>query len=47
MLTTVRSQKVPQMLSAWRGRDVGNLTVVIEHPAARASSVQVAPSLTE
>lgn len=31
MLTTVRSQKVPQMLSAWRGRDIGNLTVVVEH----------------
>ena len=34
MLTTVRSQKVPQMLNAWRGRDIGNLTVVVEHPAA-------------
>jgi hypothetical protein len=38
MLTTVRSQKVPQMLSAWRGRDVGNLTVVIEHPAAEPAA---------
>jgi methionyl-tRNA formyltransferase len=34
MLTTVRSQKVPQMLNAWRDRDIGNLTVAVEHPAA-------------
>jgi formyl transferase-like protein/prenyltransferase/squalene oxidase-like repeat protein len=34
MLTTLRSRKVPQMLTEWRGRDLGNLTVVVEHPAA-------------
>lgn len=38
MLTTVRSQKIPQMLSAWRGRDIGNLTVVIEHSAAEPAA---------
>jgi methionyl-tRNA formyltransferase len=37
MLTTVRSQKVPQMVSAWRGRDIGNLTVVVEHPVAETA----------
>ena len=41
MLTTVRSQKVPQMLSAWRGRDVGNLTVVVEHPAAEPAAARL------
>jgi Formyl transferase/Prenyltransferase and squalene oxidase repeat len=34
MLTNLRSRKVPQMLAAWRGRDLGNLTVVVEHRAA-------------
>jgi len=29
MLTTAHSQKVPQMLTAWRERDIGNLTVVV------------------
>ena len=38
MLTSVRSQKVSQMLTAWRGRDIGNLTVVVEHPAAEPAS---------
>jgi Formyl transferase len=33
MLTTIGSRKVPQMLSAWPGRDLGNLTVVVERPA--------------
>src|SRR5436305_13891237 len=41
MLTTVRSQKVPQMLSAWRGRDIGNLTVVVEHPAAEPAAARL------
>jgi folate-dependent phosphoribosylglycinamide formyltransferase PurN len=41
MLTTVRSQKVPQMLSAWRGRDVGTLTVVVEHPAAEPAAARL------
>ncbi len=41
MLTTVRSQKVPQMLSAWRGRDIGNLTVVVEHPAAEPGAARL------
>jgi folate-dependent phosphoribosylglycinamide formyltransferase PurN len=41
MLTTVRSQKVPQMVSAWRGRDVGNLTVVVEHPAAEPAAARL------
>jgi folate-dependent phosphoribosylglycinamide formyltransferase PurN len=41
MLTTVRSQKVPQMLSAWRGRDIGNLTVVVEHPAAEPTAARL------
>jgi folate-dependent phosphoribosylglycinamide formyltransferase PurN len=41
MLTTIRSQKVPQMLSAWRGRDIGNLTVVVEQPAAEAALARV------
>lgn len=35
MLTTVRSHKLPQMLSGWRGRDIGNLTVVVEHAAVK------------
>jgi hypothetical protein len=34
MLTTAHSQKVPQMLTAWRERDIGNLTVVVEHTEA-------------
>jgi hypothetical protein len=29
MLTTAHSQKVPQMLTAWRERDIGNLIVVV------------------
>src|SRR3984893_9023576 len=41
MLTTVRSQKVPQMLSAWRGRDIGNLTVVVEHPTAEPAAAKL------
>jgi methionyl-tRNA formyltransferase len=41
MLTTVRSQKVPQMLSAWRGRDIGNLTVVVEHPEAEPAAARL------
>jgi hypothetical protein len=41
MLTTVRSQKVPQMLSAWRGRDIGNLTVVVEHPATEPTTARL------
>ncbi len=41
MLTTVRSQKVPQMLSAWRERDIGNLTVVVEHPAAEPAGARL------
>jgi hypothetical protein len=41
MLTTGRSQKVPQMLSAWRERDIGNLTVVVEHPAAEAARARL------
>jgi hypothetical protein len=41
MLTTVRSQKVPQMLSAWRERDIGNLTVVVEHPAAEPAAARL------
>jgi len=41
MLTTVRSQKVPQMLNAWRGRDIGNLTVVVEHPAAEPAPARL------
>jgi hypothetical protein len=41
MLTTVRSQKVPQMLSAWRGRDIGNLTVVVEHSAAEPAAARL------
>ena len=41
MLTTVRSQKVLQMLSAWRGRDIGNLTVVVEHPAAEPAAARL------
>ena len=45
MLTTVRSQKVRQMLSAWRGRDIGNLTVVVEHPAAEPAAGQAAAPL--
>jgi folate-dependent phosphoribosylglycinamide formyltransferase PurN len=41
MLTTVRSQKVPQMLSSWRGRDIGNLTVVVEHPVAETAAARL------
>ena len=41
MLTTVRSRKVPQMLSAWHGRDIGNLTVVVEHPAAAPAAARL------
>jgi hypothetical protein len=41
MLTTVRSQKVPQMLSAWRERDIGNLTVVVEHPATEPAAARL------
>ncbi len=41
MLTTVRSQKVTQMLSAWRGRDIGRLTVVVEHPAAEPAAARL------
>jgi folate-dependent phosphoribosylglycinamide formyltransferase PurN len=41
MLTTVRSQKVPQMLSAWRGRDIGNLTVVVEHPVTESAPARL------
>jgi folate-dependent phosphoribosylglycinamide formyltransferase PurN len=41
MLTSVRSQKVPQMVSAWRGRDIGNLTVVVEHPAAEPAAARL------
>jgi hypothetical protein len=41
MLTTVGSQKVPQMLSAWRERDIGDLTVVVEHPAAEPAAVRL------
>ena len=41
MLTAVRSQKVPQMLSAWRERDIGNLTVVVEHPAAETAAARL------
>jgi hypothetical protein len=41
MLTTVRSQKVQQMLSAWRGRDIGNLTVVVEHPGAEPAAARL------
>jgi hypothetical protein len=41
MLTTVRSHKVPQMLTAWRGRDIGSLTVVVEHPAAEPASTRL------
>jgi folate-dependent phosphoribosylglycinamide formyltransferase PurN len=41
MLTTVRSQKVPQMLSAWRGRDIGNLTVVFEHPVTESAPARL------
>ena len=41
MLTTVRSQKVPQMLSGWRGRDIGNLTVVVEHPTAEPAAAKL------
>jgi folate-dependent phosphoribosylglycinamide formyltransferase PurN len=33
MLTTIGSRKVPQMLTAWPERDLGNLTVVVERPA--------------
>src|SRR5439155_20241557 len=32
MLTTLHSHKLPQMLTAWPERDLGNLTVVVEHP---------------
>jgi folate-dependent phosphoribosylglycinamide formyltransferase PurN len=45
MLTTVRSQKVPQMLSAWRGRDIGNLTVVVEHPATESAPARLSRRL--
>jgi hypothetical protein len=41
MLTTVRSQKVPQMLSAWRGRDIGNPTVVVEHPVTESAPARL------
>jgi folate-dependent phosphoribosylglycinamide formyltransferase PurN len=41
MLTTARSQKVPQMLSAYRGRDIGNLTVVVEHPAGEPAAARL------
>jgi folate-dependent phosphoribosylglycinamide formyltransferase PurN len=41
MLTTVRSQKVPQMLSAWRGRDIGKLTVVVEHPVTESAPARL------
>ena len=41
MLTTAHSQKVPQMLTAWRERDIGNLTVVVEHPAAEPASARL------
>jgi folate-dependent phosphoribosylglycinamide formyltransferase PurN len=41
MLTTVRSQKVPQMLGAWRERDIGNLTVVVEHPSAEPAAARL------
>src|SRR5580704_5295578 len=47
MLTTVRSQKVSQMLSAWRGRDIGNLTVVVEHPVTEKRTGQATPPLAE
>ncbi len=33
MLTTIGSRKVPQVLTAWPERDLGNLTVVVERPA--------------
>jgi methionyl-tRNA formyltransferase len=41
MLTTIGSQKVPQMISNWRGRDIGNLTVVVEHPRAEGASARL------
>ncbi len=41
MLTTDRSQKVPQMLRAWRGRDIGNLTVVVEHRAPEPAAARL------
>ncbi len=41
LLTTARSQKVPQMLTAWRGRDIGDLTVVVEHPAAEPAAARL------
>ena len=41
MLTTVRSHKVPQMLDAWRERDIGILTVVVEHPAAEPPTARL------
>ena len=41
MLTTIRSQKVPQMLSAWDQRDIGNLTVVVENAAAETAAARL------
>jgi hypothetical protein len=41
MLTSVHSQKVPEMLSAWHGRDVGSLTVVVEHTVAEPAAARL------
>jgi methionyl-tRNA formyltransferase len=35
MLTSVNSYKVPRMLGAWDERNIGELTVVVEHPAEK------------
>ena len=45
MLTNARSQKVPQMLSAWLGRDIGNLTVVVEHPVTESAPARLSRRL--
>jgi hypothetical protein len=41
MLTTAHSRKLQQMLSAWRGRDIGNLTVVVQHPTLEPASTRL------
>jgi len=41
MLTTAQSQKVPQMLTAWRERDIGAVTVVVEHPVPEPASARL------
>ena len=41
MLTTLHSRKAPAMLTAWRERDIGAVTVVVEHRAAEPVAARI------